>query len=47
MIWLDKNGWPLELVRGRPFTNFIRICLHARRRERKSDFTARTGIRVL
>jgi hypothetical protein len=45
-IWLDKQGWPLELFKRRPITNFIRILLHARGRERKSDYIARTGIPV-
>ena len=31
-IWfLDKNGWPIERIKGRPITNFIRILLHTRK----------------
>jgi hypothetical protein len=45
-IWITKDGWPLELFKRRPITNLIRILLHARRRERKSNFTKRTGIPV-
>lgn len=25
-IWLDREGWPLEFIRGRWFLNFIRWC---------------------
>ena len=24
MIWLDKYGWPVEFVKGRPVLNFFR-----------------------
>lgn len=31
-IWfLDKDGWPVETVRGHPIQNFIRLLLHTRR----------------
>ncbi len=46
MIWIDKYGWPLEMVNGRPITNFIRILLHARKRMSKAEFTRRTGVPV-
>lgn len=25
MIFRDKYGWPIERIKGRPFTNFMRI----------------------
>lgn len=43
-IWIDKRGWPLELFKRRPVTNFIRIVLHAHGRMRRDEFTKRTGI---
>lgn len=29
--FLDKLGWPIERVKGRPISNFIRLCLWTRR----------------
>ena len=29
MTFLDKYGYPVELIIGMPFTNFVRILLHA------------------
>lgn len=31
MIFLDKLGWPIETIRGRPVLNFLRRCIHTRR----------------
>ena len=28
MILRDKDGWPVETIKGRPITNFIRRVLH-------------------
>ena len=28
MICRDKYGWPVELIIGRPVTNFIRLLIH-------------------
>jgi len=28
MIFRDKYGWPVEKIKGKPITNFIRLCLH-------------------
>ena len=28
MIWRDKLGWPVEFVKGKWFSNFIRWLLH-------------------
>ena len=30
MIVLDKYGYPIERVIGRPISNFMRFCLHGR-----------------
>ncbi len=31
-IWfLDKDGWPVETVRGHPIQNFIRLLLHTKK----------------
>jgi len=29
MVYMDKYGWPVVLVKGSPILNFIRILLHA------------------
>ncbi len=26
----DKYGWPVERIKGRPITNFIRLLIHGR-----------------
>ncbi len=28
MTFIDKDGWPVETIKGRPITNLIRILLH-------------------
>ena len=29
--WLhSRGGWPVELIKGRPILNFVRILIHAR-----------------
>ena len=28
MTFRDKYGWPVERVKGRPITNFIRLLFH-------------------
>ena len=28
---LDKHGWPVERVRGRPIQNALRMLIHGRR----------------
>jgi hypothetical protein len=27
-MWRDRYGWPVERIKDRPITNFIRILLH-------------------
>jgi len=29
--YIDKLGWPVERIKGRPFTSAIRLLLHTRR----------------
>lgn len=29
-MWLDKNGWPVEQIKGKPFINWIRNLIHGR-----------------
>lgn len=47
MICRDYLGWPLEYIKGRPITNFIRMLLHTnikqtwKLRHKKDDFEAR------
>lgn len=31
MTFLDKLGWPVELVEGRPVLNFFRLLIHTRK----------------
>ncbi len=31
MYFLDKHGWPVETIRGRPALNFLRRVIHTRR----------------
>ena len=31
LYYIDKNGWPLEFIKGRPFVNLIRRLLYTRR----------------
>jgi hypothetical protein len=33
MIIRDKYGWPVERIKGRPITNFIRLILHGNIKE--------------
>jgi len=28
MVFRDRYGWPVERIKGRPITNFIRLLLH-------------------
>ncbi len=30
MYFLDRSGWPLELIKGRWFWNCVRVLIHAR-----------------
>ncbi len=39
MVFLDKLGWPIELIKGRPITNFIRCLIHTRKIVRKWEPT--------
>ena len=40
MVFLDKYGWPVECIKGRPVINFIRRVLHTRS-IRRGRFTQR------
>ncbi len=31
IYFIDKDGWPMELVKGRYFQNALRLVLHSRR----------------
>lgn len=35
MEFLDRYGWPVERINGRPVVNFIRLLIHTRRIVRK------------
>jgi len=34
MQYLDKYGWPVERIKGRPVVNFIRLMIHTRKIKR-------------
>ncbi|MCK9494195.1 MAG: hypothetical protein M0R75_01690 [Dehalococcoidia bacterium] len=47
---LDKYGWPVETIKGRPIQNAIRLLIHTRRVARweqpvSSDLSRVTAIR--
>ena len=31
MVFLDKFGWPVETVKGRPVLNLLRLLIHTRK----------------
>lgn len=31
MHFVDRHGWPVERIKGRPILNFIRLLIHTRR----------------
>jgi len=31
MQFLDKLGWPVERIKGRPIFNFLRLLIHTRK----------------
>ena len=33
----DKDGWPVERVKGRPILNFLRLLIHTRKIRRRFD----------
>ena len=35
LYFLDKYGYPIERIRGKWFSNFVRILIHTRRITRK------------
>jgi hypothetical protein len=41
MKFRDKRGWPIERIKGRPVTNFIRLLIHTNLK--KTLFHKRTG----
>jgi len=45
-IVVAKDGWPLELVKGRPLLNWLRRMRLGDHAECRACFEQRTGIRV-
>ena len=39
MQFLDRLGWPVERIEGRPILNFFRLCIHTRKIVRKWEPT--------
>ena len=44
ILWIDKEGWPLESIKGRRIVSIIRKILYVRSFERYEDFYNRTGV---
>jgi hypothetical protein len=42
IVFLDRYGWPVERIKGRPVTNMIRLLLWTRRMKR--GWWTRNGI---
>lgn len=34
MIYLDKNGWPVEVIKNKKIKNFFRLLIHTRKVKR-------------
>lgn len=47
--FLDRDGWPVVRMKGRPFTNAVRLLLHTRRitRERPQCLDMTTEQRAI
>ena len=43
LYYLDKLGWPVELIKERWFLNFLRILIHTRTYTFKKPFCLMTG----
>lgn len=37
LYFLDKLGWPVERIKGRPILNLLRLIIHTRRITTKWD----------
>lgn len=46
MLVIAKDDFPLEMIKGRPITNFIRRILHAKHLECHTCYEQRKGIEV-
>lgn len=44
ILFIDKNGWPIESIKGRPVLTFIRRLFLTRRFEKYGTFHKKTGI---
>ena len=31
LVFLDRLGWPVERIKGRPILNFLRLLIHTRK----------------
>jgi hypothetical protein len=45
-LLLDKEGWPVELIKGHPIINIIRRLLFGRMLVLKDWYEKTTGIKV-
>jgi len=41
IVPIDKYGWPVERIIGRPITNFLRILIHTREIITKQEWEER------
>lgn len=45
LVPLDKYGWPVERIRGRPIINAIRLLIHTRRIISRAEWQRREAAR--
>lgn len=44
ILFINKNGWPIESIKGHRIISFMRRLIYTRKIERYEDFYQRTGI---
>lgn len=47
LIFIAKSGWPVEMLRGRPIINLIRIILHTKKIQRYEKYYQETGRQII
>lgn len=46
LYFLDRLGWPVEMINGRPITNLVRLLLHTRRVTTRRPIALDAGIEL-
>jgi hypothetical protein len=44
LMWLDKDGWPVEHIIGRPILNWFRDKIHRRSQITKKDWETKQRV---